>query len=208
MIGRVPLDAVQIRQLVAPDLHRVPGAEALNLRRAVGARAGDSDRKEDDCGMDDVAAVAAAVSRDEAREGRPPTRGAKRLAGARSARELEHDCAEREGREGVGEQAGGARAGAEGDQDQANAESREGWSEHRLSERPQRRSPPSDERADPHQQQQGQAEDLQEEVVVRRPDGHRLTANRVREEREGDAPEDGQREGDEQQVVVEEGGLA
>src|SRR5258707_11130377 len=45
-------------------------------------------------GMDDVAAVAAAISRDEAGEGRPPTRGAERLPGARSPRELEHDRSE------------------------------------------------------------------------------------------------------------------
>ena len=76
-------------------------------------------------------------------------------------------------------------------------------------ERAQRCATPRDERPDPHQQQQRQPERVQEEVVVRlaRPSRpRRVTA--CGQDRIDDAPEDRQRERDEQQVVVEERRLA
>src|SRR5205807_5817807 len=70
------------------------------------------------------------------------------------------------------------------------------------------RAPPGDQRPDPHQEQQRQPERSQEEVVIGTPDRHGLTPDRLGDEREGDSPEDRQREGDEQEVVVEKGRLA
>src|SRR5581483_11705050 len=48
----------------------------------------------------------------------------------------------------------------------------------------------------------------QEEVVVRPADRHRLAAERLRQQRVADTPQDGQAERDQQQVVVQEGRLA
>ena len=65
VIRGAPLDAVQVRQRVTADPHRVARPELLDLRGAVGARSGDADREQHNCCVDDVPAVAAPVAGDE-----------------------------------------------------------------------------------------------------------------------------------------------
>ena len=79
------------------------------------------------------------------------------------------------------------------------------------SERPDRAkrgTPPRDERADAHEEDERQPERDREEVVVRGADGHRDAAHRLRDKGVDHPPEHRQREGDQEQVVVEEGRLA
>ena len=71
-----------------------------------------------------------------------------------------------------------------------------------------RGSAPGDERPDAHQQEERQAEDAKEEVVVRAAHHDRCPSHGLREDRPGDPPEDGQAQSHEEQVVVEEHGLA
>ena len=90
------------------------------------------------------------------------------------------------------------------EQDDADREGDAGRPCERRAEAPQRRAAPGDERPDPHQQEQRQAEGAKEEVVVAGTEDPLLAEDRLVQDRIGDAPEDRQRERDEEQVVVEE----
>ena len=179
--------------------HPVQGLQAALADRLVGARARNADGEQQHGCMDEVAPVAAAVSPDEP-EKRPGRAGA--------AHELVHDRCQDERREGVGEQPRRGRAEAGCDQGDAGHGGDSEWNEEHAAKCPKRRPPPGDERADPHQQQERQPEAVQEEVVVGLRHGTRLAAQRLGEEWIRHAPEDGQAERDEQQVVVEKGRLA
>ena len=195
---------------VAGDRHRLALLQVRDPRRAVGARARDADREQHDREVDDVAAVAAPVARHERAERVEPASSApSALPRPRPADELDHDRREREDRERVRRRAPGRSSPrpARAARRPSTTATANGIDEARPSARSEV-APPGDERPDPHQQEQRQPEDAQEEVVVGRPDRHRLAAHGLGEQRERDPPEHGQREGDEQQVVVEEGRLA
>jgi len=138
--------------------------------------------------MDEVAAVAGAVAPDERRERARPAGRAECLARSGAAQELEHDRPEHEGAERVGDEAGQARAGAQREEHGSGHERYDRGPDQAGAERAQRAAPPRDERPDPHQQQQRQAEHAQEEVEVGRADGDRLPAHSLGEQREGDSP--------------------
>src|SRR5262245_23509322 len=61
----------EVAEIVAADAHRLAGLELARLRGAVRA-ARDPEREQDDGGVDDVAAVAAAVAAHQRREGAEP----------------------------------------------------------------------------------------------------------------------------------------
>ena len=149
--------------------------------------------------MHDVPAVAAAVARHEARE---------RAGGAAPADEFEHDRGGDESGEGVREQARRRAAEAESEEHDSSCDRHGRRHDEGLPERPERRAPPGDERADPHQEQERQPEAVQKEVVVRLRNRARLAVHGLRQQRIHHAPEDRERERDEQQVVVQERRLA
>jgi hypothetical protein len=105
MLGRP-----DVREGVAADLHRLAGSKRPLACRPVEARAGDADREQHDCGVDDVAAVPAPVSPYELEEGARPRSTRDRPAGLRSGHELDGDRGEHERREAIDEEAEERRA--------------------------------------------------------------------------------------------------
>src|SRR5207247_5979854 len=93
-----------IRERVARDSHRLPRLQPALADGLVRARAGYSDREQDDRRMDDVATVPPPVLADETDD---------RARRAAAAHELEHDRSEHECGEGVGEQPRRGRARSE-----------------------------------------------------------------------------------------------
>src|SRR5436190_304150 len=198
------LRELSVAERVVADPHRLTRLELCLRNRIEGARPGDSDGEQDDRGMNDIAPVPPAVTGDERRERPRPRRVRQRLSRARPPGELDRDRRDHERREGVRQESRDGAPRAEEDQGHAGDERRDRRPAERGHEAPRRRPSPGDERADPHQQQERQPEDPKEEVVVRAPEDDRLAADRLREERVHDAPEDRQTEGEEQEVVVEE----
>ncbi len=204
---RVALGQALERDRVARHREGLTGRELPLHDRVVRARAGDPDREQDDCDMDDVPAVAAAVAPDQREECSRPRLARQRPPRSRAAHELEPDRGEHERSERVGDQTGDRRAGAEADEHDAGHDGDHEGPEEGSPEAAQRGPTPGDQRADAHQEEQRQAEDAEEEVVVRPTHDDRRATDGLRQDRPGDAPEDRQAERHEQQVVVEEDGL-
>src|SRR5207253_4822006 len=99
-------DESGVRERVPGSLDRLAGLEHSLALGLVRARAGDADRDQDDGSVDDVAAVAAPVSRNQTEDA---------SCGRAAAHELEHDRGGDEGGERVREQARPRAPEAEGE---------------------------------------------------------------------------------------------
>ena len=198
--GRRVLEPL-VRERVAGDRAssaRVSSCCSLDGR--VGARAGDADREQHDRRVDDVAAVAPAVARDELeqRAGRPG-----------AADELDDDRRQHERAEGVGDQPGRRRAGAE-----QRSATTPATSAAPIGQRRVRTSARTDARRQaisgpiPISSSSGSPKMRRKKSKYGRPIVRCVPWKSCGQDREDHAPEDRQAERDEQQVVVEERRLA
>ena len=167
VVRPLALEDAGVSQRVPVDAHRLPGAEVGLAHGRVGARRRHADDEHDDREVHDVAAVAAPVAAHQVDQRPRPRAAGERAPGRRAAGELQHDGDGHEHAQRERRQPGGARPEPE----QATAAPRR-----RAPRRPAsgtcgrgcgRCAPPRDQRPDAGEGEQRQAEDDQEEVVVR-----------------------------------------